>query len=194
MSELELAGRRITDAEDLLRRYSGLPWSGGEPEVWAYSYYDTLPDSDPNDVGPIDVLAAAALHPKITRADLEWFANNRKLLQDLLVKLPDIDLADANPALVDAIPTVAGSDVELSLLSKVLHRKRPKLIPLLDRTLTGWYRRQLSSQSAAAWPELVRALAEDLRGNADAFSDLRSIAPLTDLRIGDIVIWMNEHR
>ena len=196
MSELTLGGRRITDAADLLRRYCGLRWSGGEPEVWAYSYYDALHDTDSNDVGPIDVLAAAALHPKISRADLEWFARHRKTLQGFLVHMPEgVDLADADPTLVNAIPTLAGRGVELSLLSKVLHRKRPKLIPLLDRTLTGWYRRQLRTQSAAAWPDLVRALAEDLRGNADEIEALRPIAPLTDLRIADIVIWMeSQHR
>lgn len=193
MSELTLARRPIPDADDLLRRYCGLPWSGSEPEVWAYSYYDTLHDQDPHDVGPIDVLAAAALHPNFTRADLEWFARHRKTLQDLLAQLPNIDLADADTAVLNTLPTLAGSGVELSLLSKVLHRKRPKLIPLLDRTLTGWYRRQLSTQGAAAWAELVHALAEDLRGNADELAPLRSIAPLTDLRIADIVIWMNEH-
>lgn len=191
MSELTLGARRITNAADLLRRYCGLPWSGGQPEVWAYSYYDALHDSDPDDVGPIDVLAAAALHPKITRADLEWFARHRKTLQGLLEQLPrEVDLADADPTPVNTIATLADRGVELSLLSKVLHRKRPKLIPLLDRTLTGWYRRQLRTQSAAAWPELVRALAEDLRANADEIAALRPIAPLTDLRIADIVIWM----
>jgi len=193
MTELVMAGRSITDVEDTLRRYCGLPWSGGEPEVWAYAYFDAVHDDFPDEVMPVDVLAAAAVHPKLTRNDLAWFAGHREALDSLLSQLPDIDLADADLALLNGLPALAARGIELSLLSKVLHRKRPGLIPMLDRALTSWYRQRLSSRGATAWPELVGVLAEDLRGNADSLSRLRQVAPLTDLRIADIVIWMRAH-
>jgi hypothetical protein len=193
MTDLIMAGRRVTDVEDALRRYCGLPWSGGEPEVWAYAYFDSLSDECPDEVMPMDVLAAASVHPSLTRSDLAWFAQHRDALQRLLKRMPDMDLADADPTLLDSLPAIVDRDIELSLLSKVLHRKRPRLIPMLDRTLTGWYRQHLSSQGATAWPELVQALGEDLRSNDTALSRLRPVAPLTDLRIADIVIWMKAH-
>lgn len=194
MSDLILADRPIPDAEDALRRYCGLRWSGGEPEVWAYQYFDALVDDVPNDVAPQDVLAAAAVHPKLTRSDLTWFAANRPRLQGLLHELPAVDLAEADPRLLDALPAIAGEDVDLSLLSKVLHRKRPGLIPMLDRSLVGWYRLRLKERGAAAWPELVRSLGEDLHENTNQLSDLQQVVPLTHLRIADIAIWMEGHR
>ena len=95
--------------------------------------------------------------------------------------------------MLDRLPGVADG-IDLSLLTKVLHRKRPALIPMLDRSLVDWYRHHLNARGAAAWPELVRALAADLRLNEDALRSLRLIAPLTDLRIADISIWMENRR
>ena len=194
MTELIMAGRPMADVEDTLRRYCGLPWSGGDPEVWAYAYFDAVQDDFPDEVMPVDVLAAAAVHPRLTRFDFAWFLERRGQLNDLLAHLPDIDLADADIGPLDSLPAVAGSGVDLSLLSKVLHRKRPKLVPMLDRSLTGWYRRQLSAQGASAWPELIRLLASDLRANSHTLGDLQDIAPLTTLRIADISIWMSNQR
>lgn len=69
---LSVAGREIPDPIDRVRRYCGLPWSGGPPEVWAWPYFDAV-SSDPVDqVTPVDVMCAAAVHPGIAREDL-WF-------------------------------------------------------------------------------------------------------------------------
>lgn len=190
MTPLVLAGRPLDRAAEHVRRYCGLPWSGGPPEVWAYSYYDALPNEDPLDVTPVDVVAAAALHPKLTRPDLIWFATHREGLRRFLKSAPHSDLADTDPSLLDELPVLAAADVELSLLTKVLHRKRPGLIPLLDRSLLDWYRFRLGRRGAAAWSELVRALAEDLRHNQEQLAELGAMVPLTDLRIADVAIWM----
>ena len=49
---LVLAGRAIPDAGDRIRRYCGLPWSGGPPETWAYRYYDAVPTDDSDRISP----------------------------------------------------------------------------------------------------------------------------------------------
>lgn len=36
------AGREVPRALDRVRRYCGLPWSGGPPETWAWQFYDAL--------------------------------------------------------------------------------------------------------------------------------------------------------
>lgn len=190
MSALVLAGRPLPNAADNLRRYVGLPWSRGRPEVWAYHYYDQMPDLEPTEVLPVDVLAAAALHPRLTQRDLSWFVEHRDELSDFLAALPDADLAGVDAAVLDCLPTLADTGVELSLLTKVLHRKRPKLVPMLDRRLVDWYRLRLTVKGVAAWPELTRALAADLLSNEPALEDLRKVAPLSNLRIADITIWM----
>lgn len=190
MISLMLSGHELRTAEDHVRRYCGLPWSGGSPEVWAYQYYDAVPQGNPDDVAPTDVLAAAALHPKLTRFDLVWFVEHRRDLQSFLYSAPKSDLADIDPTVLDELPKIAHRGVELSLLTKVLHRKRPGLIPLLDRSVLDWYRAELTTRRADAWPELVRSLARDLALNRERLEQLRRLVPLTDLRITDIAMWM----
>lgn len=192
MTPLVLAARPIPQAPDHLRRYVGLPWSGGIPEVWAYEYFDAIPDVSPAHVLPVDVVAAAALHPGLRRPDLAWFSYQRSTVEAFLEDLDDVDLTVANVSCLDVLPDVAasGTGVDLSLLTKVLHRKRPRLIPMLDRRVTDWYRFVLAARGAAAWPELTRALARDLATNEDALIELQRLVPLSRLRIADIAIWM----
>lgn len=186
-----MADRNLPAAADALRRYVGQPWSGGAGEVWAYPYYDALVDHDPDDVLPEDVLTASAVHPKLTQRDLAWFVHHRAQLREFLTATPKIGLAQSDPGSLDVLELISSTGVDLSLLTKVLHRKRPALIPLLDRRLVDWYRLKLTNRGAAAWPELTRALAADLRANHSALCELGEIVPLTHLRIADIAIWMD---
>ncbi|MDP9443905.1 MAG: DUF6308 family protein [Actinomycetota bacterium] len=190
MTGLVMADRPLPNAADDLRRYVGLPWSDGRPEIWAYRYFDRMTDTAPADVLPVDVLAAAALHPKLTQRDLTWFVERRHQLREFLSSVEDTDLAVTDPARLDVLLDLARTGVELSLLTKVLHRKRPKLIPLLDRRLADWYRFQLTARGASSWPQLTRALARDLAANREELDILQKVVPLSHLRIADIAIWM----
>lgn len=189
-----MAGRPLPDAADHLRRYVGLPWTGGAPEVWAYRYFDVLDDTDPSDVLPVDVLAAAALHPILTQSDLTWFVERREHLREFLATVENTNLAVTDPARLDVLLDLAHTGVQLSLLTKVLHRKRPRLIPLLDRRLTDWYRFQLPERGVTSWPHLTRALARDLAANREVLETLQPVVPLSHLRIADIAIWMEATR
>ena len=190
------AGREIRAARDNVLRYCGLPWSGGEGEVWAYPYYDAIVTT-PDLVEPIDVVATAALMPKLTPHDLTWFSEKRSELEQWLQVVPDIHLANASideVALLDELRSIADTGVTLSLLSKVLHRKRPGIIPILDRAPLDWYRRQLDGRGAAAWPQYIRLLAGDLQRNATTLEKISQDVPLTPLRIADIAIWMESRK
>lgn len=197
MKPLVCAGRLVPDAVDRIRRYCGIAWSGGGSEVWAYAYYDTLPTGPLNELGPADVLAASALHPGLSRADLEYFVVARLRLEDWLAGLPDVDLADAAEADVAGLrvlPTLTGGLVSLSLLTKVLHRKRPGLIPLCDRSVLDWYRPVTGARGEKAWPALLDALHADL-ANPDNDAVLAT-APsgIRRLRALDIAVWMGTSR
>lgn len=198
-----LAGRSIGPVGDTLRRYCGLSWSGGDPETWAYRYYDTLIDPEPDRLLPVDVLAATALHPGLSRADLGWFDLHAERLTAWLAATTDVDLADADDATVDhlvGLVELAGG-TRLGLLTKVLHRKRPRLVPIAERRLTDLYRPVTGERSAtAAWPGIVTALAADLRLPSNlttiesALSSLPLDRPLSALRAADICVWMGGER
>lgn len=56
------------------------------------------------------------------------------------------------------------------------------------------YRSAITRRGTAAWPHLVRALSEDLARNEDSLAPLRQLAPLRDVRLADIAIWMEGRR
>ncbi len=72
---IQVGGRDVPDTLHHIRRYCGLTWSGGSPETWAYRYFDLVPGESPDEVTSVDVLAAASLHPGLSRTDLGFFVD-----------------------------------------------------------------------------------------------------------------------
>ena len=201
---IRVGGRDVPDALDRIRRYCGLTWSGGSPETWAYRYFDLVPSESPDEVTPVDVLAAAALHPGLSRSDLAFFMDRADDLSGWLRSVPaDAELRTADSDLLAHLDALAEYDgASLTLLSKVLHRKRPSLIPLLDRHIIDWYRPVTGERSATlAWAPIIRSMQQDLIG--DANGSLTRIAdalrpelasPPSAIRLIDIAIWMGAQR
>lgn len=163
------AGREVPRALDRIRRYCGLPWSGGLPETWAWQFYDALGSDDPTHVSRTDVLAAAALHPGLSREDLAFFHEQTARVDRWLAALPaEMLLADAPDEIVEhlvALPAVL-TGPSLTLLTKVLHRKRPHLVPLLDRHVIDWYRPVTGQRAVTnAWGPVLSAMRDDLSGH-----------------------------
>jgi hypothetical protein len=201
---IQVGGRDVPDALDHIRRYCGLPWSGGSPETWAYRYFDLVPSEFSDEVTSVDVLAAAALHPGLSRTDLAFFVDRADDLSGWLRGVPvDAELQSADSELLAHLGALVDfDDVSITLLSKVLHRKRPSLIPLLDRHIVDWYRPVTGERSATlAWAPIIRAMQHDL--NADANGSLSAIADAlrpelptspSAIRLIDIAIWMGAQR
>lgn len=204
-SGLVLAGRPIDSHEAWTRvfRYCGLSWDDNPPETWAFRYYDAI-ETDPAVVTSEDVVCAGAMHPGISRDDLTYFWDHRNELTSWMNHFP-VDLGlrtadDATMAHLAELPSLF-EGTSLSLLTKVLHRKRPWLIPIIDREVIDLYRPLTGQRRAAdAWSPLLHHLADDLRTNRDALAELRLVLHMlhglsvTDLRSVDIVIWMGGQR
>jgi hypothetical protein len=120
------------------------------------------------------------------------------------VKLWEVDenVADHVAGLADRFPEVA-----ISLLSKVLHRKRPHLVPLLDRHVVDWYRPITRRRAMAdAWPAIVQAMRDEQKNPEWRFVTAMALQPIEQdlqqaagpddcprlslLRAVDIAIWM----
>lgn len=194
---LVLGGVTSPSALDHLRRYCGLPWSGGPPETWAFRYFDAI-ESDPDRLDSIDVVSAAALHPGVSRDDLTFFHDRRQDIEFWLHGIPlERQLGDAEGS--DELGELADFDPpSFTLLTKVLHRKRPRFVPMVDRHVLDRYRPTTGERRALpAWPGLVDALRADLRLNLVQLASISNALeselgqPVSPLRICDIVIWMD---
>lgn len=194
-----LGGRKISDPGSRVLRYCGAVVEGRR-EVWAYGFYDTIA-TDPRVLTPIDIVAASALHPGISRADLEFFDCVLPALNAWLDDVPESeDLACASSTRLDHVARVAEiAGPRTPLVSKVLHRKRPNLVPLIDRHLVDWYRfhlRDSKIREASSLRILLESLADDLMTNVESIDGVRDVVEQavlqrpSPLRVLDIAIWM----
>jgi len=201
---VRVGGRLVEGGWDRLARYCGLGWSGGADETWAFRYYDSVSSSPGDIVEPIDVLACASMHPALSRIDLAFFHAERVAIAAWLEALPTgCGLDRADNGVLQHLSDLAGWDVPVSLqlLTKVLHRKRPLLIPLVDRHILDWYRPITGERSAVkAWPGLVRAMRKDAATNVDPLRSMttgvenRTGERLSPLRAIDIIVWMGSQQ
>jgi hypothetical protein len=111
-----------------------------------FVYYDALPSADPNKIDPLDVLATVAMNSRVDTAKKvrqvhEGLASR---CDPLLPSIPeDANLLDfdkwRNPLrdLLDAAVQAPG--VLIATATKVLHRKRRFLIPMLDSVVLRHY-------------------------------------------------------
>lgn len=201
---LQVGGERIEFDKALAFASRYLTNSGG---LWAYPAYDSYPGHPGADVGRADLLAVSLLHahqkPVATYYSLE------ALLPVLNARLADPalrgSLADAEQSTVDALARLFGilddyktNQVGLTKLSKVLHRKRPELIPLYDENIRVCYMRNglIPRAKNRSWKEfsllLLPAIRHDLVSQMDRWLEIAALASgpaITPLRALDIIGW-----
>jgi hypothetical protein len=175
---------------------------------YAYPSYDTLATNGSSELVDGDLLAPALMGVEVDRARF-------RLLRDMLpalegvADLPPVALQDADDDHVLCVagifgmldePRYAGRGVRGTIVSKVLHRKRPDLVPLYDSRIFEAYTAPgaIPRSTDRSWQQfmalLCRQMRADLRAEADAFTELEKLAaeqgaPVTRLRILDILVW-----
>ncbi len=175
---------------------------------YAYPAYDQLVTNGSPALVDADLLAPALIGTEVDRGR---FLLLRDLLPDLagIADLPPVALQDADDAVVARVADLfavldrapyAGKGVRGTILSKVLHRKRPDLVPLYDSRIFESYTAPgaLPRAHDRGWQEfmavLLTQMRDDLRAEADAFDALVALAedagaPLTRLRVLDVLVW-----
>ena len=170
------------------------------------AYLDHRPITPPNTLVPEDLAVTLVVN---SRADGRPFISLMQRGSSFdLASVPETPLADSSDqvraAAVDRIADLASwSGFGASLATKVLHKKRPALIPILDnQAIFGAYLNP-------AWPaarsltetvksrDRIAAALEQIRtdlvrpDNAEAWRELRDHAPRwTQIEIWDAVWWM----
>ena len=175
---------------------------------YSYPAYDTLETNGSASLVDGDLLAPMLLGAHV---DSGRFALLREMLPALeaVADLPEVDLQNADDDHVLCVaglfgvldePRYAGRGIRGTIVSKVLHRKRPELVPLYDSRIFEAYTAPgaIPRTTEMAWQEFMLLLCtqmrDDLQAEGSAFAALEKLArdegsPLSQLRILDILVW-----
>lgn len=196
------SGLTITqDAESKLLKFS-------EAE---FAYYDGIDDLSPDEITPVDVLVTYGVNSQIRSAsrvrDIHrgMIEKCQPLLADLRV---DLDLTDEywQPQVVEKLLNEACSirGVLMAVATKVLHRKRRALIPMLDSVVLAHYldkrdlgRSQDKQRATSMGMKALWKFRTDLIDASDALAEIRDALSkagylLTRLRILEILVWIEK--
>lgn len=166
---------------------------------------------DPGILSPADVLATGFVNVPIGKRQVwEMFgANNeygvlRRLIQAVLDQtsyaapvLEELSLGSGPEwAAIEAAMLCTDTTARFTptVVSKILHRKRPNLMPMMDRHVFDAY-----AEGTKDWRETMLRLQGDLREHSEALDRLRAPyqspdgRPMTRLRALDIVVWHHAH-
>ena len=196
------SGLQFSGAFDLLTRFC-------QEE---YAYYDAIRLTDPNQIEPLDVLVTVAVNSYVNSAARvrDVHRGMADACNSLLAEIPeDADLLTFDPGLevverlLHAACQVRG--VLLPVATKVLHRKRRALIPMLDNAVLKHYLApaefvrlrgitQDGGRAASVGRVILDPFRSDLssaKGVLNRLSDAlaRDGYELTPLRILKILIW-----
>ena len=204
---------RKSDAKQSLETYSS------RSSLYSWPYYDI--DKTPNLLVPTDILATSFLDYPIKgkiiqKLMLEYgmhsetnpYTKLSKHLSDVVSDesakglcfddIPEEQLGDRLMGgwgkVLDAIDAAQECKSLTSVfVTKVLHRKRPNLVPINDSKLRSFYGIKKHSYS-----ELFLAIHRDVVQNRDYLNELRGkyVLPsgvvMSRLRVLDIMVWMNQ--
>lgn len=212
MREIYVGARTVSqvDAERWIVEYFDEASNRTTNKPYAYPAYDALDTgSSPNELNDGDLLAPTLLNAAPTIAAFYSLQSARGRLQEALGQIdPELTLAEAVAnSTVDRLlgNLVAVLDdrrlygVRLTTLLKVLHRKRPKFVPLYDRFVKMCYvgstvshpvtyRRSVPTATYAL--DVARAICNDIESQAVEFRRLSDIAPgIPPLRLIDVLAW-----
>lgn len=184
----------------------------GAPGQFGYPSYDGyLTNEDPYKLCDGDLLAPVLLNVQVKISSFADLCASRDQLETALGAVPvGVDLVDADEEVITAVGrlfTVLDADsrprnVRGTTLAKVLHRKRPDLVPLYDEQVRRTYqegeRAPLPMMRGRSWAEFMTHLAgcirDDLNRDRDFWDDLTTLRPpdgpvASRLRALDVVAW-----
>lgn len=125
------------DCKDHVNRYF---------ESYAFRYYDDAPATPPNTILPTDICITITLNSragyKQVHSVIQHKANIEEALSQVPVELTLLDSIDDSmkEKLNFLFKNICVPHIRLSTGSKILHRKRPSLIPIMDRNIQHHYR------------------------------------------------------
>jgi hypothetical protein len=212
MAKLMIGNRKVTiaKAKDWVRDYTD-PGQAESKKPFGYPWYDTYDTGESDLLVDGDLLAPILLNVRPSIAAYASLSRMRPELNEVLATI-DIDesLLDVEDveaigqlfAPLDGKPRPFG--VKATTLAKVLHRKRPRFVPLFDREVRASYFEKhgataprLTTHRAESWADYMMNIVDAIRCDILAACDdweavqaaNRGSEPISLLRTFDIVAW-----
>jgi hypothetical protein len=192
------SGLRIPKAKELIL---------GFVKAW-YPMYDGVEVAVDNELRVTEIALSVMLNSQISGNTGGEIYNKRKPIQKALKKIPvDVDLLSI--PIGETIPGLGGiaeavdemcslHRVKLSVSTKILHKKRPLLIPIFDSQVEAQYSGSIPDSSNMEYGEycnaMIRLVHEDMIAAKQELLDLCNLlkkngTPMTPLRVLNAMTW-----
>ncbi len=175
-----------------------------------YSYFDSAKvGSGENEITPSDICITAAMNSRVGSKHVKGIMAKKRKIESILSQIPDSiflqDEIDNNvfKLLSDIFEVFCSVKwVKLSTASKILYKKRPKLIPMVDRNLENHYWPILTKeQRNSPWGKyslaIIKEFRNDLIKNLDQLKKIKQslikkrkeIRKISLVRVLESIIW-----
>ena len=192
----------ISNCEEEIRRYCSGDFGKGRRRDNSFRNYDCFIVPQDCKLQEMDIRVANRMQARISSKVRQKILSRRADIESALTRIPsDCDLSqDELPdALAQLFAAIMSKDVKLARATKILHKKRPKLIPILDSVIQK-YAHKVSQSSLEYADDVKRAMIycqvmqKELKHSSKALSAIqKNIAKegirLSKVRILDILIW-----
>jgi hypothetical protein len=175
-----------------------------------YAMYDGVPVAEDNRLRVTDIALSTMMNSRLGGTTAALVYRGREPVETGLMRVPvgqdllDVAAGEAIPGAAgirDAIDAmVAVPRVKLSSATKVLHKKRPGLIPVLEPVVEAHYHpRWCQPPPGGGWGDYAVALIQALHGDmGEAAGELRDLThelaeagtPLTACRVFNVLVWI----
>jgi hypothetical protein len=171
-------------------------------EDHSYRHYDTAQVAADNSLTEMQVRVANKLIARMGPSGVKRFLDAGSCISEALSRIPaaanlESDWSDSvAEAFRDLLGCVVGPGIGIARATKVFHKKRPSLIPILDNEVVRYCARAIQ-QASQKLPSgevdkavvAIQVLRSDMIANSSVLHSLSEKYGLTPLRVLDIIIW-----
>ena len=163
-----------------------------------YRNYDLVTVKEDNFLTMSDVQLANKMGARMGKRAAQSVVDKAEKINSALVSVPaGLELSNNTvpwAALENLFRATLGPGIHAARATKILHKKRPKLIPILDSVVVSYCQsvnRYSDRDEVSRMVECVRTIKIDVDRNLDIFRRLISVTglKLTIVRVHDILIW-----
>jgi hypothetical protein len=166
-----------------------------------YRRYDLPPDvKEDNELIEKDIQFANRMGARMGPLIIKSVVDRREAINSALACIaPTVSISDASIpwiALEQLFSATLGPEVEPARVTKILHKKRPKLIPILDSVVVSYCKVACSDDlqhkdTASSMIAYVKVIKNDINKNLDVLEGAIQMSglKLTVVRAFDILLW-----